>query len=118
MEPLLFNLSLNDIVNISNNTKFVIYALVFSWRKSCRVTWECQLNTFRAIEVVEVQLFQNNTERKNAVLFRPKDGNKGMASLVDRCLIFDPSLIELIIHFMTVGIYFILKCHGTPTQNT
>lgn len=104
--PLLFNLYINDIVNISKVPSFIIYAddtsLFFSGIEIEDLGNETNTSLEKLYNWSEVNSLVINTSKSKAVLFKPK--NRRISSSFN--IILGPSVIEIVPNVKTLGVYF------------
>lgn len=104
--PFLFNIYLNDIINIDNVAKFVIFAddttLLFSEKCPSELISRANATLVKLERWTLSNALKINTSKTKAVLFRPK--NKNICVYEDINL-FD-SKIELVSAFKTLGVVF------------
>lgn len=104
--PLLFNIYLNDIVNINPIAKFIIYAddasIFFSGNDIHQLVDKCNF-TMKALEKWSVSnSMQINEVKTKAVIFRQK--NKPVP--VHKDIILNSRSIEIVEHFKCLGVVF------------
>lgn len=109
--PFLFNLCINDIVNISINTKFIMYAddtsLFFAGENVAELFDRANLTLSKVSKWSKCKCLKINTDKTKAVLLRSKNKNVNTTWLLDGRLTLDSSPIELV--------YYFKICYVTPT---
>lgn len=104
--PLLFNIYINDIVNICPRAHFVIYAddasLFFSGIDADEITRTAKMTLKALDEWSRNNCLQINTTKTKGVLFRPK--NKRVIANVPLTISGDE--IELVNDIKTLGVFF------------
>lgn len=104
--PFLFNLYINDIVNVNKHAKFVIYAddtSVFFSSDTCDDLIDMANLTLSKIKSWEdSNSLKINIHKTKAVIFRPK--NKPV--VLSKVLTFSSTPIEIVSCFKTLGVIF------------
>lgn len=104
--PFLFNLYVNDIVNISRSTKFIIYAddtsLFFTGDTASDLIDTANDTLEKLAKWSKCNALKININKTKAVLFRPK--NKQVD--INKTICLNSSRIELVSSFKTLGIFF------------
>lgn len=104
--PLLFNLYINDIVNISRSPSFIIYAddtsLFFSGTEIQELVFETNTTLQKLYEWSVVNSLEINMSKSKAVLFRPKNRNVSF----NFNIVLGFSQIELVQNVKTLRVYF------------
>lgn len=104
--PLLFNLYLNDIVNINREARFIIYAddasIFFSGKNISNILSACN----DTMTVLEKWAASNsmciNQQKTKAVIFRPK--NKGIPA--HQAIVLNSSNVDFVESFKCLGVIF------------
>ena len=104
--PFLFNMYINDIINVNKEAKFVMYAddasIFFSSETADELIDMANLTLSRIKSWGDSNSLTVNSSKTKAVIFRPK--NKPVA--VSKLLCFNSSRIEIVSCFKTLGVFF------------
>lgn len=104
--PFLFNLYINDIINVNTKAKFVIYAddttILFSADTCDELIDMANFTLLNIKGWGDSNSLKININKTKAVIFRPK--NKSL--VISKVLRFDSSPIEIVSCFKTLGVFF------------
>lgn len=104
--PLLFNLYINDIVNINNNAMFIIYAddttIFFSGNSIDYLISNCNDTLVQLQQWSLINSMKINENKTKAVIFRAK--NKPIPPHAD--IIFNSRPVDIVDHFKCLGVIF------------
>lgn len=104
--PLLFNLYINDIVNINQDAKFIIYAddtsIFFSGNNIDQLISSCNDTIVQLQQWSSYNSMTINTNKTKAVIFRAK--NKPLLPHAD--IIFNSRPVDIVDHFKSLGVTF------------
>lgn len=114
--PLLFNIYINDVVNVDSSTKFVIYAddttLFFISRNATELLTKANSVLATLNEWSMLNSLTINSTKTKAVMFRAKNQNYSM----DGDLLIGASKIEIVASVKSLGIIF--EEHLNWTEHT
>lgn len=104
--PLLFNIYINDVVNIDSSTKYIIYADDTTMLFTSNDAHDLASTANAVLEKLRLWCINNglkvNTDKTKAMLFQPK--NKDLSVSSD--IMFSSSKIELVHCAKTLGVLF------------
>lgn len=104
--PLLFNIFLNDIVNINKNAKFIIYAddtsIFFAGKNIQDLIVSCNTTMVTLEKWSKSNDMRVNEKKTKAVIFRPK--NKPVS--IHSYILYNSRPIEIVNHFKCLGVIF------------